>query len=200
MRTELAEHLLRCQEEDTCYDQDFRSDRHSVRTAIPHPQPGSDDVQLAYKFMDLGSCSGGLNRREVAVIFTLELAGNVIGRKVLPVRICTCPKRDMETDEKHHEQRKNRIGIMNGSVPPAVVDTILNQPPIKNEGDRKVLVEKRNAYWVLAYGDENYQTLRTLGEALEKKDTGDTRHWQEEMKRINHGCKRKRLSDVQQDQ
>ena len=50
------------------------SDRHSVRTTIPHPQPGSDEVQLAYKFMDLGSCSGGLNRREVAVIFTLELA------------------------------------------------------------------------------------------------------------------------------
>ena len=50
------------------------SDRHSVRTAIPHPQAGSDEVQLAYKFMDLGSCSGGLNRREVAVIFTLELA------------------------------------------------------------------------------------------------------------------------------
>ena len=56
------------------YLQFVGSGRHSVRTAIPHPQPGTDEVQLAYKFMDLGSCSGGLNRREVAVIFTLELA------------------------------------------------------------------------------------------------------------------------------
>ena len=149
--------------------------------------------------MDLGSCSGGLNRREVAVIFTLELAGNVVGRKVLPVRICTCPKRDMETDEKHHEQRKNKRIGMNGYASLPVVDTILNQSPGKVEGDRKVLIEKRKPYWVLAYGEENYETLRTMGEALEKKDTGDTRHWQDEMRRINHCGKRKYLSDVQQD-
>ncbi len=29
----------------------------------------------------------------------------VIGRRVLPVRICTCPKRDMETEEK--QEKKN---------------------------------------------------------------------------------------------
>ena len=32
-----------------------------------------------------------------------------------------------------------------------------------------------------AYGEENYETLKTLGEALEKKDTGDTARWVEEM-------------------
>jgi len=42
-------------------------------------------------------------------------------------------------------------------------------------------------------------TLRTMGEALEKKDTGDTTRWQEEMKKMNQGCKRKRLQDVQPD-
>ena len=76
-------------------------------------------------------------------------SGNVIGRKVLPVRICTCPKRDMETDEKHHEQRKRKMNMVNGSVPSPTVNTVLNNTPIRSEGDKKVLIEKRNAYWVL---------------------------------------------------
>ena len=32
-----------------------------------------------------------------------------------------------------------------------------------------------------AYGEDNYETLQTMGEALEKKDTGDSSRWQEEM-------------------
>ena len=32
-----------------------------------------------------------------------------------------------------------------------------------------------------AYGEENYETLRTMGEALERKDSSDTARWQEEM-------------------
>ena len=32
-----------------------------------------------------------------------------------------------------------------------------------------------------AYGEDNYHTLRTLAEVLEKKDTGDAKQWHEEM-------------------
>ena len=93
-------------------------------------------------------------------------------------------------------------------------DTVLNNTPVRSDGDKKVLIEKRNPYWILvysnvlkcsnlhlkyffesyeclfsfvhfiliqAYGEDNYDTLRTMGEALEKKDTGDTTRWQEEM-------------------
>jgi tumor protein p63 len=84
------------------------SKRHSVVTPIPNNDPGGcNEVALAYKFMDLGSCSGGLNRRETAIVFTLELEDSVIGRKVLPLRICTCPKRDMEQEEKNREKQLN---------------------------------------------------------------------------------------------
>lgn len=48
------------------------SRRHSVVVDVPDPQAGSTEVSFGYKFMDLGSCPGGLNRREAAVIFTLE--------------------------------------------------------------------------------------------------------------------------------
>ena len=62
----------------------------------------------------------------------------------------------METDEKHHEQRKRRMNMVDGSVPSPTADTVLNQPPIKADGDRKVLVEKRSAYWILVHLHFNY--------------------------------------------
>ena len=83
------------------------------------------------------------------VLQIIIFRGNVVGRKVLPVRICTCPKRDMETDEKHHEQRKRKMNMVNGSVPSPTIETVLNKTPIRSDGDRKVLIEKRNPYWVL---------------------------------------------------
>ena len=43
------------------------SGRHSVMAPLTSGSP-----ILAFKFMDLGSCSGGLNRRETALVFTLE--------------------------------------------------------------------------------------------------------------------------------
>ena len=45
------------------------SGRHSVVAPF---SPSGTGVLLGYKFMDLGSCSGGLNRRETALVFTLE--------------------------------------------------------------------------------------------------------------------------------
>ena len=38
------------------------------------------------RFTDLGSCAGGINRRDTAVVFTLEKEGALLGRRVLPVR------------------------------------------------------------------------------------------------------------------
>lgn len=48
--------------------------RHSVLTPLPGPQPGCTESVIPYCFMDLGSCAGGLNRRDSAIIFTLEYA------------------------------------------------------------------------------------------------------------------------------
>ena len=57
----------------------------------------------------------------------------------------------METDEKHNEQRKRRVSMMNGSVPSPAVNTVLNKSQTTANGDKKVLVEKRNAYWILVF-------------------------------------------------
>ena len=52
------------------------------------------------KFMCRGSDLGGPARRPIQVIFTLEdRAGNTLGRDLTEVRVCSCPTRDLATDE-----------------------------------------------------------------------------------------------------
>lgn len=66
------EHLVRCEHKMASYAQDPFTERLSV--LIPHEQPqaGSDYVVNLFQFMCFSSCVGGLNRRPMQVIFTLE--------------------------------------------------------------------------------------------------------------------------------
>ena len=60
---------------------------------------GADWVTNLFQFMCFSSCVGGLGRRPVQVIFTLERDGQVLGRQSVELRICACPGRDRRTDE-----------------------------------------------------------------------------------------------------
>jgi len=178
LKCEIAEHLVRCSHSTSLYEMNQCSGRHSVITPFPeyNQQPGSEGstCQLAYKFMDLGSCSGGLNRRETALIFTLEdSAGKVIGRRLLHLRICTCPKRDFESEEKAREKQLSK--------------NVLKCTPTPTAGKQQIMHGgKRKALWVLAYGEENYHALQAIAETLEKKDGGDVNQWKDTMKRFNN--------------
>ena len=65
-------HLVRCEHKLAQYVTDPYTERHSV--LIPHEQPqaGADWVTNLYQFMCFSSCVGGLNRRPIQLIFTLE--------------------------------------------------------------------------------------------------------------------------------
>jgi len=110
-------HLIRVGHGDAQYVEDTDSERLSVIFPVDSPSPGTNEVPVPIKFMCLGSDVGGINRRPVKVIFTLESGdGQVHGRQTVEVRICSCPKRDMAQEEKKHrnsekEARKLAEGL-----------------------------------------------------------------------------------------
>lgn len=94
------QHLLVCEHKRARYDDDPYTGRLSV--VIPHepPQAGTEWVTNLFQFMCFSSCVGGLTRRPIQVIFTLEHSGLVLGRQAVEIRICACPGRDRRNEEK----------------------------------------------------------------------------------------------------
>ncbi|CAH4028024.1 cellular tumor antigen p53-like [Pieris brassicae] len=67
---------------------------YSVLVRTPQP------TELAYVFLCKSSCSSGINRRPIEIIFTLEdFKGEIYGRQVVGARVCSCPRRDIDRDE-----------------------------------------------------------------------------------------------------
>ena len=61
----------------------------------------------------------------------------MLGRRVLPVRICTCPRRDLEQEEKNREKQLSKSSVLN--VPPSP-----GPDPVGAKNG-----EKRKAFWIL---------------------------------------------------
>lgn len=56
---------------------------------------------LRFEFSCQNSCSGGMNRKLTTLIFTLEDEHqNILGRKSMQFKVCSCPRRDKEKDEE----------------------------------------------------------------------------------------------------
>ncbi|XP_066939566.1 tumor protein 63-like isoform X4 [Macrobrachium rosenbergii] len=92
-------HVVRADHPEAKYEESLTG-RLSVVVPLDKLVDGSDYTPILLRFMCLGSCVGGINRRPIAIILTLENAsGQVFGRKVIDVRVCACPTRDIRTDE-----------------------------------------------------------------------------------------------------
>lgn len=138
-------------------------------------------TKVSIKFTDLSSCTGGINRRDTSLVLVLtDRSGQPLGRRVIPVRICTCPKRDREKDE-----REERISRMR------------HETNVFQHND--TVREERERFWVLATSKENYETLLKVGESLEKKDGGDINKYNEDVKTFNSSNKKRRLAKLSSD-
>uniref|UniRef100_A0A8D9E0U0 Tumor protein p73 n=2 Tax=Cacopsylla melanoneura TaxID=428564 RepID=A0A8D9E0U0_9HEMI len=100
----VLKHIVRCTSAHCQYPVDERSGRHTCVTPLSPPQPGADTVTLMYNFVCKTSCLGGMDRRPVLLLLTLENQhGQILGRRSLSVKICACPKRDKEKEEKEFQ-------------------------------------------------------------------------------------------------
>ena len=109
--------MIRVNHNTAIYETDQVSQRLSVIVPVERPQPGGETFDFSLRFMCLGSDVGGINRRPLKVIFTLEDQSQngeviVLGRYTVDVRICSCPKRDKQQEEKKHagnEQKAKQV-------------------------------------------------------------------------------------------
>ncbi|XP_023024880.1 cellular tumor antigen p53 [Leptinotarsa decemlineata] len=110
LKEHIRPHIIRCANQYAAYLGDkSKNERLSVVIPFGIPQTGTESVREIFEFVCKNSCpSPGMNRRAVEIIFTLEdNQGTIYGRKTLNVRICSCPKRDKEKDEKDNTANTN---------------------------------------------------------------------------------------------
>ncbi|RZC32703.1 P53 domain containing protein [Asbolus verrucosus] len=102
----IFQHIMRCSNEEARYFGD-KNEKARLNIVLPlsSPQAGTEIVREFYQFVCKNSCPLGMNRRPIEIIFTLEdQNGQVLGRRIVAVRVCSCPKRDREKEERDAEK------------------------------------------------------------------------------------------------
>ncbi|XP_044262758.1 cellular tumor antigen p53-like isoform X2 [Tribolium madens] len=142
----VAQHIIRCDNQKAQYFGDKNAGKRlSIVIPLGAPQVGTDSVKEFFHFVCKNSCVGGMNRRPIQVIFMLENeCGSVLGRRVLCVRICSCPKRDREKEEKknepHHSSKKRKIE-KKPTPSPETTDTRVFSLSVVGEENYKMLLK-----------------------------------------------------------
>ncbi|XP_008572780.1 PREDICTED: tumor protein p73 isoform X4 [Galeopterus variegatus] len=166
-----ASHLIRVEGNNLSqYVDDPVTGRQSVVVPYEPPQVGTEFTTILYNFMCNSSCVGGMNRRPILIIITLETRdGQVLGRRSFEGRICACPGRDRKADEDHYREQQalNESTAKNGAAskrafkqsPPAIPALGANVKK-RRHGDEDV-------YYMHVRGRENFEILMKLKESLE---------------------------------
>ena len=161
----IVKHLVRTSEPGTVYEENPRSGRLSTVVRTKEANPGCDFFTVSYQFMCLGSCMGGIGRRPICLVFTLESgAGEVLGRQVVELRICTCPLRDMQQDE----QKK-----IKGDCTPVKNSSLSSVPQSDSSSVRSAGggggggYDTEDLFFVPVRGFHNFQLVNKVAESLE---------------------------------
>ncbi|KAM5141008.1 tumor protein p73 isoform 7-T7 [Mantella aurantiaca] len=172
-----ASHLIRVEGNNLSqYVDDPVTGRQSVLVPYEPPQVGTEYTTILYNFMCNSSCVGGMNRRPILIIITLESRdGQVLGRRSFEGRICACPGRDRKADEDHFREQAalNETAAKNGNGNKRSECTITackqSPPGVTSLGAN---VKKRRhgeeeIYYVPVRGRENFEILMKIKESLE---------------------------------
>ncbi|KAM4041255.1 tumor protein 63 isoform 7-T7 [Anomaloglossus baeobatrachus] len=158
-----ASHLIRVEGNSHAqYVEDPITGRQSVLVPYEPPQVGTEFTTILYNFMCNSSCVGGMNRRPILIIVTLETRdGQVLGRRCFEARICACPGRDRKADEDSIRKQQVSDSSKNGEA--------FRQT---THGIQMTSVKKRRlpddeVLYLPVKGREIYETLLKIKESLE---------------------------------
>ncbi|XP_067411500.1 cellular tumor antigen p53 [Emydura macquarii macquarii] len=166
-----ARHLIRIEgSQQAHYCEDDHTKRQSVTVPYEPPQVGSDCSTILYNFMCNSSCMGGMNRRPILAIITLEgKNGQLLGRRCFEVRVCACPGRDRKTEEENF-RKKSACRALNGGgarkgggVKRALQVTVEEAENPK----KRVVSPEKEVFFLQIHGRENYEMLKKINNALE---------------------------------
>jgi hypothetical protein len=153
-------HFLRCNHNLAWYEQN--TTHESVTIPYEKPQIGSEATTVLYQFMCFSSCVGG-SKKPVSVVLSLELNGQVLGRDSFEVKICACPGRDRNMEEKKLCKRKST----RNPVAVAVLPETTKKPSFTNKNAIDKVQENDDIYTIRVKGRENYLLLKKIAESLE---------------------------------
>uniref|UniRef100_H3BII1 Cellular tumor antigen p53 n=2 Tax=Latimeria TaxID=7896 RepID=H3BII1_LATCH len=166
-----ASHLIRVEGNNLAqYVDDPVSGRQSVFVPYEPPQVGTEFTTILYNFMCNSSCVGGMNRRPIVIIITLETRdGQVLGRRSFEGRICACPGRDRKADEDHfrEQQAMNESAAKNGNGNKRTFKQNPQGIPGLGVSIKKRKHGEEEIYYVPVRGRENFEILMKIKESLE---------------------------------
>ncbi|XP_073214834.1 tumor protein 63 isoform X2 [Lepidochelys kempii] len=156
-------HLIRVEGNSHAqYVEDPITGRQSVLVPYEPPQVGTEFTTVLYNFMCNSSCVGGMNRRPILIIVTLETRdGQVLGRRCFEARICACPGRDRKADEDSIRKQQVSDSTKNGDA--------FRQ---STHGIQMTSIKKRRTpddelLYLPVRGRETYEMLLKIKESLE---------------------------------
>ncbi|XP_040284312.1 tumor protein 63 isoform X6 [Bufo bufo] len=162
-----ASHLIRVEGHSHAqYVEDPITGRQSVLVPYEPPQVGTEFTTILYNFMCNSSCVGGMNRRPILIIVTLETRdGQVLGRRCFEARICACPGRDRKADEDSIRKQQGSDSTKNG-------EGMKQSFRQTTHGIQMTSVKKRRlpddeVLYLPVKGREIYETLLKIKESLE---------------------------------
>ncbi|NXI96062.1 P73 protein, partial [Psophia crepitans] len=166
-----ASHLIRVEGNNLSqYVDDPVTGRQSVMVPYEPPQVGTEFTTILYNFMCNSSCVGGMNRRPILIIITLETRdGQVLGRRSFEGRICACPGRDRKADEDHYREQQalNESAAKNGNANKRTFKQSPQGIPALGAGVKKRRHGEEEMYYVPVRGRENFEILMKIKESLE---------------------------------
>ncbi|XP_038002089.1 tumor protein 63 isoform X6 [Motacilla alba alba] len=160
-------HLIRVEGNSHAqYVEDPITGRQSVLVPYEPPQVGTEFTTVLYNFMCNSSCVGGMNRRPILIIVTLETRdGQVLGRRCFEARICACPGRDRKADEDSIRKQQVSDSTKNGDG---------TKRPFRQgtHGIQMTSIKKRRSpddelLYLPVRGRETYEMLLKIKESLE---------------------------------